>query len=487
MLTKKAFVYVFGALLVSSGLAVAVPLAVNFDAALGDLAPNGAGLNLFTTDGNGNGNGDPNGILDSDELAVLSWILADVSRPHHDAVHTAYSANLAQLDADMTSNPLANAYKSQLLVALTGYITLGDAGGFARGAAIVAQAGLILNAANYNQTQAPVLAFDGDLDGDGQTNLQEYGAIAGTGGPASAKRTQYLVDVVTPLVTPVIVDFDAALATAQLDPATTDGNGSAAGAPNGILDSDELAVLSHVLADTVSPYFGAAKSAYEQNLAQMNLDLGNFAAAYGVPLAGYMTIGDTNTVARVSVILTSVGKTLTLASYDVSQAAVLAYNADPDQDARANGVEYQSIGGTGGPGSQKRADYITAVFTAYVNPECVSCTPTGGVAEVGSNVCLRVPVNSGTAFQWYFNGTALIDGRVLGSQCQSLRISNVQLEDSGVYRCEYNDGTKAAQTYTVSLTVSTAVPAGGTLALALLAALLMSAASLVLVRAKCRA
>jgi hypothetical protein len=484
MIKKLVFVVACGALTLCSGLALAGPLAVNFDAALGDPTPAGANLNLFTTDGNGNGNGDPNGILDSDELAVLSWILADASRPHHDAAHTAYAANLAQLDADMTSNPLAAAYKSQLLIALTGYITLGDAGGFARGAAIVAQAGLILNAANYNQTQAGVLAFDGDADGDGQTNLQEYTAIAGAGGPGSAKRAQYLVDVITAPITPVVVDFDAAMTTAGLNPASTDGNGGAAGTPNGILDSDELAVLAFILADTANTHFGATKTAYEKNLAQMNADLGGFAASYGVPLAGYMTLGDSNTVARVTAILGSVGKTLTTAGYDLSQSVVLAYNADPDNDAITNGVEYQDISGTGGPGSQKRTNYIAAVFTPYVNPECITCNPSGSIAEVGGNVCLRVPVVSGNSFQWYFNGTPLTDGRVLGSQCQYLRISNAQLQDSGVYKCSYNDGTKAVQNYVIKLTVGTALPASSTLALVLLMAVMASAGAVTIMRVK---
>lgn len=483
MIKKLVFVVACGALMLCSGLASAGPLAVNFDAALGDPVPNGANLNLFTTDGNGNANGDPNGILDSDELAVLSWILADASRPHHDAVHTAYSANLAQLDAEMTADVLLISYKSQYLIALTAYITLGDAGGFARAADLLSSR-IILNAANYNQTQAGVLAFDGDADGDGQTNLQEYTAIAGTGGPASAKRAQYLVDVITAPITPVVVDFDAAMTTAGLSPASTDGNGGATDTPNGILDSDELAVLAFILADTGNQYFGAAKTAYEKNLAQMNADLGGIAALYGVPLAGYMTLGDSNTIARVTAILGSVGKTLTLAGYDLSQSVVLAYNADPDNDAKTNGVEYQDISGTGGPGSQKRTNYIAAVFTPYVNPECITCNPSGSIAEVGGNVCLRVPVVSGNSFQWYFNGTPLTDGRVLGSQCQYLRISNAQLQDSGVYKCSYNDGTKAVQNYVIKLTVGTALPASGTLALVLLMAVMASAGAVTIMRVK---
>ncbi len=481
MQKRKLCIFVSGLLLMTSGLAMATPVVVDFDAALVS-----ANQDPATCDGNGNGNGDPNGILDSDELAVLSWVLADVTRPHHNAVHAAYSANMVQLDADMTANPLANAYKPLLLIALSGYLTLGDNGGFARASAIVGQAGLVLDVSKYNQTQKTVLAFDADPDGDGLTNLQEYTAIAGTGGPASAKRTQYIHDVFS--APGMVVDFDAAMTGAGLNPLTTDGNGSAAGTPNGILDSDELAVLSFVLADSSNPYFASARAAYVKNLAQMNTDLGApYAAVYGVPLAGYMTLGDTNTVARATAILMSVGKTLTLSGYDVSQSAVFAYNADPDQDMRSNLVEYGAISGTGGPTSAKRAEYITAVFTAYVNPACESCLPTSGTVAVGSNVCLGVPTTTGNAFQWYFNNVALADGRAFGSQCQWLHISNVQLADAGVYKCMYNDTAKAGKTYTTTLAVAAAVPASGTLALALLTGLLSACAALVLVRGKCRA
>jgi hypothetical protein len=97
-----------------------------------------------------------------------------------------------------------------------------------------------------------------------------------------------------------VVDFDAALQGAGLNPATTDGNGDAAGAPNGILDSDELALEAYILADETRMNHATVYAAYEQNLAQMNIDLAApFYAAYRLPLAGYTTLGDAGTFARV--------------------------------------------------------------------------------------------------------------------------------------------------------------------------------------------
>ena len=80
------------------------------------------------------------------------------------------------------------------------------------------------------------------------------------------------------------------------------------------------------------------------------------------------------------------------------------------------------------------------------------------MAEVGDDVCLAVPVVGGGDFLWSFNDVALIDGRVTGAYCKWLHIPNVQVEDSGVYSCSYNDGAKVPQTYTVALTVNNSVP-----------------------------
>ena len=475
MTIKKLFFAALGAVLLCSGVAGATAVTVDYDAAI-----SATGGDPTTRDGNGDASGNPNGILDGDELALVSWILADVSRPHHDAVHSAYTQNLAQMQTDLgaTFGPIYGPI-------LGGYMILGDAGTIARATAILGSVGKTLTLASYDVSLSSLLSASGDFDGDGQTNLQEYQAISGTGGPGTQKRADYLTAVVTAPVTPVVVNFDEAMAAANLNPSSTDGNGGAAGTPNGILDSDELAVLSFVLADVNHPNFTAAKAAYEQNLAQMTADLGApYAAVYGVPLAGYMTLGDSNTIARVNVILMSVGKTLTLASYDVSQASVFALTGNPDGDALDNLAEYNAIAGTGGPGSQKRSDYITAVFTPYVNPECVECSATGGFMAVGSNACLRVPVLQGSSFQWFFNGVALTDGRVQGSQCQSLRISNLQPEDSGQYKCEYDDGTKAVKTYYFTLTVSSAVPAANGMALALLTACIACGAMVAILRRK---
>jgi hypothetical protein len=288
----------------------------------------------------------------------------------------------------------------------------------------------------------------------------------------------------------VIVDFDAAMSLGGLKPATEDSNGPVVNnelTGNGILDSDELAVLASVLADNTSPFFPAARAAYVKNLAQMTKDAGAYSALVATALAGYVTLGDTNTVTVVAGILAKFGRPFTAAGYDLSQSAIFAFNADPDEDLRNNLAEYTNISGTGGPNSQKRTDYIAAVFTPYADPSCETCLPTSGLVVVGSDACLVVPTSTGHTFQWYLNDVALTDGRVFGSACKWLRILNAQLTDSGRYKCVYYDSAKSMKTYTTDLTVANRVPASSPLALVMLSLLLAMTATLVLVRVRCRA
>lgn len=79
----------------------------------------------------------------------------------------------------------------------------------------------------------------------------------------------------------------------------------------------------------------------------------------------------------------------------------------------------------------------TAATLTVLVPPFIVAQPSNQVAMLGSNATLRV-VAGGTAplsYQWYYNGTSLIDGgRLSGSLTPALSIANVQSADAGFYQ-----------------------------------------------------
>ena len=116
-----------------------------------------------------------NGILDADEFAVLTTILADAGHPHHTAIHTAWQTNLARMTSDL--GPALLATDPGLDLFLAAFATLGSADDWMT---IEYQLLFMYEPAtrpaqsNYDLSQASLLAQDGDLDGDGITNRDEY-------------------------------------------------------------------------------------------------------------------------------------------------------------------------------------------------------------------------------------------------------------------------------------------------------------------------
>lgn len=88
--------------------------------------------------------------------------------------------------------------------------------------------------------------------------------------------------------------------------------------------------------------------------------------------------------------------------------------------------------------------------------------PPSGFYEVGEDLCLVVPepVSAYSAYMWRRNGAPLPDEpRVIGADDRKLLIVSLVEEDSGVYTCTYDDGSKAEAVYTVHVTVVPNVPA----------------------------
>lgn len=273
------------------------------------------------------------------------------------------------------------------------------------------------------------------------------------------------VSLTTLATSPVSVDFDAALTGAGQNPATYNANG------NSMLDSDELALLSLILGNTSKPSHNAIHAAWNQNLAQMTTDLGPFAPVYATPLAGYMTLGDSASVAFVVALAASVTITVTPANYDLSQSVVLADSADPDADSLTNQVEYTAIPGSGGPSSAKRAQYLVDALTP--NVLAISTQPVGGSVAVGGSWTFTVAASGGTPpyhYQWKQ------DGGNVGTDSASYAIGSATLGDAGSYTCDVSDSAGPPATVTSNaavLSVVAGVPAttvAGLLALLLLCA-----------------
>ncbi|HNR32101.1 MAG TPA: glycosyl hydrolase family 28-related protein [Candidatus Hydrogenedentes bacterium] len=87
--------------------------------------------------------------------------------------------------------------------------------------------------------------------------------------------------------------------------------------------------------------------------------------------------------------------------------------------------------------------------------------PRGGLYSVGDDLCLVVPspVSLVSTFQWRKNGAALPnDARITGRNARKLVIVDLDIADSGVYTCQYENGSKQSATFTAYVTVAASVP-----------------------------
>lgn len=151
-------------------------------------AMNATGLDPNDQDGNANTALDPNGLLDSAEMAVVAAILANASLDlsgtggvDHTSVHNAYTQALASATTDLTA--VLGIYP-QIPTVAAGYALLGT-DSFAAIDAFTTGYGFPLTS-----TYALALALDGllgpdgDADGDGFTNAEEYDEYFPGGGTA---------------------------------------------------------------------------------------------------------------------------------------------------------------------------------------------------------------------------------------------------------------------------------------------------------------
>ena len=171
-------------------------LTVDFDAAM-----NGLRFNQATLDANRDSTDAGNGMLDADEMALVSAILANPSlnlkaRGGVDQAAVKAAFEQARESARTDLKALLGTYPTAVEV-VAGYVLLGK-GSFDSYSAMSAGLGAPLKS-DYSQALrvGKWLAFDGDADGDGVTNLIEYKGTIAQG------RAVYIKTALDPVIKPV--------------------------------------------------------------------------------------------------------------------------------------------------------------------------------------------------------------------------------------------------------------------------------------------
>ncbi len=256
---------------------------------------------------------------------------------------------------------------------------------------------------------------------------------------------------------------------------------------NGMLDALEFSLITECY-NNPSIDFTAnggvshqiAVNAFNQNMQRMIFDCGGedgvvYTIFYGLPqmLAGYMTLGNPESSmipTAISVAAQAIDPSFNI---HVNIITTVYYqllpqyfgpDGDADGDGWTNKQEYEYFVRSGMTYEQKREAYINSALNPSVYPgsdceDCHSPSTLGGIFKVGTDICLRVPdpVAPNSSFSWTKRNGNLAERGVI-TTCRSLFIPNAQIEDSGVYICEYNDGQKAPATYEFHVLVTEELP-----------------------------
>ena len=174
----------------------AQPASVDFDAAL-----RGLKFKPEKVDGNQGAKGKANGLLDADEMALAAAILNDPDR-HLEAkggldrskLVAAYDQALASAQADLAR--LTKTWPSAPQVA-AGYALLGEDSYLAFNAMAGAFGAPMKGDYTLARALTPYLSADGDADGDGASNRDEYAATI------KEDRAAYLRAALDPAIKPV--------------------------------------------------------------------------------------------------------------------------------------------------------------------------------------------------------------------------------------------------------------------------------------------
>ena len=290
-----------------------------------------AGLNSALHDANGPAGG-ANGVLDAYELGLLFHVLQDPFAWMRPQVETAWNTNVQQVFRDAAGS--AASAEQKILAAA--YATLGDMDSLSAAGSLI---GVGLATANYDLSQAGLLAATGDLDGDSLSNATEAGFAAFS--------SQYIGLALSP-------SFGTIMPLLGLDPLTLDINAVDTSTPtptyfqpNGMLDNPELALLSYLIYDNINWAHDFTSDEWNRNVSRLLLDS---AASPLNPLwrnliAGYMTLGEADSQATAVQIAAALGLTINQANYSAALAPILGPAGDPDLDTLDNMNEYTVAGG----------------------------------------------------------------------------------------------------------------------------------------------
>ncbi|MCX8063580.1 MAG: proprotein convertase P-domain-containing protein [Candidatus Hydrogenedentes bacterium] len=360
---------------------------------------------------------DSNGLIDSWECALLAYILCDSSSQYYTEARKKFTGNIQRLRRDSLYSYVRD-FEQLLCLLMTVSQTFADR----------IKEDLGLTGYYYSFKLPPVNGEEicgagGDPDDDTITNFMEYKYVRAMGGtredyvrlaltPANFNldRCENLCDPNQPLCSPV--DFDTLMRNLQrrirelgyadklggysFDPSSTDINGGINETerkiyPNGILDSDEFALVNYLMTrNDLGEISQLVCAGWENNVAQMYADLGGASGLINVLapemhkiLAGYMLLGDENSVAIPIRALTSAvnaeGVDLGVVVPDVENYVrlpqVLSYYADPDGDGFTNIEEYECFR------FRSRCCYLVYAVDNNTFPDSSNCLLIGDEGE----------------------------------------------------------------------------------------------------------
>jgi len=330
------------------------------------------------------GDWDGNGMLDNWECALLADILCDSNYYLNHPARQKYTGNLYRLRRDAQYS-LIRDYEHVLAGLMTVSQSLAD-----KITKDLGLSGFYYSFKNPPLTGEESCGPGGDPDNDQLSNKIEYNYVKDKGGT----REDYIYMAKTPIGGANVdrcpgmcepeqapcnpVDFDALMKALQkrikdlgfesqlggysFDPGSTDINGGYDEQllviyPNGILDSDEFALINYYMTHgNLSSLSQQVCNGWNHNVSQMYTDLGGpsglvntLAPELHKVLSAYMLLGDTNSVAVPIKAMTSaanaqginLGVRIPNLSDYVQLPQILAYNADPDGDGYSNLQEYQ--------------------------------------------------------------------------------------------------------------------------------------------------
>lgn len=360
---------------------------------------------------------DGNGMIDSWECALLAHVLCDNASPYYLEARKKFTGNIQRLRRDALYAYVKD-YEEVLTLLMTVNQTLADI--------IKKDIGFT---GYYYSFKFPYVSGEevcgpgGDPDRDSITNLMEYKYVRAIGGsredyvrlaltPANFNldRCEGLCDPVQPSCAPV--DFDSLMRSLQkrirdlgyadklggysFEPSSTDINGGINETegkiyPNGILDSDEFALINFIMTRSdLGEISQIVCNGWEHNVAQMYADLGGSSGLINVLapemhkiLASYMLLGDENSVSIPIRALTyarnAEGIDLGVVVPDVNNYVRLPYilsaYADPDNDGFTNLEEYECFR------FRSRCCYLTYALDGNAYPGVESCLDIGVEGE----------------------------------------------------------------------------------------------------------